>query len=467
MRRSLQEQDQHINPWLIHLIPGLPSLKIQDVLLVHNNYIFIFLLIFLFYICTYVGINSAFSQQRLRGWRPILTPYNVLPTLLLFAAIFIPIGITLLFTSSRLVEVSADYTACLDRAPSSFSPLSSGVSWRKSGPSECQLQLTIPHDIKGPVFVYYHLTNFYQNNRLYVKSVEWKQLGGAALSTSQLKSCSPLIGNGSLPYYPCGLIANSFFSDAFGPLLNEQGQAAYEVSQEGIAWSSDTAKYAPSAYGSGQAAPPPAWVAAGLYTDHMNADGTQWLRIPDLSANQRLMVWMRTAAFPSFRKIYGRLQPVAAESSSSGGNTDLPAGTYTLSIKSTFPVQGFNGTKSIVIGNVGFAGSKNSMLGWAFVFTGCLFAAAFVVLFLRYTVVGRRLGDRRILSNSSRHPPPAASSNTPNQPVVISGNMEEREEEDVDPDALVDASNTSSTAAVAQSHSNSSAALPGTATAKP
>ena len=62
--------------------------------------------------------------------------------------------------------------------------------------------------------MYYKLTNFYQNNRLYVKSVSFKQLQGDALSRSQLANdCEPLVGPADLSkvYYPCGLIANSFF----------------------------------------------------------------------------------------------------------------------------------------------------------------------------------------------------------------------------------------------------------------
>jgi hypothetical protein len=79
--------------------------------------------------------------------------------------------------------------------------------------------------MKGPVFLYYRLTNFYQNNRRYVKSFDVKQLGGAA--NTDLDNCEPLkhasnntvVVNGvSTPvqptaiYYPCGLIANSMFS---------------------------------------------------------------------------------------------------------------------------------------------------------------------------------------------------------------------------------------------------------------
>jgi hypothetical protein len=64
--------------------------------------------------------------------------------------------------------------------------------------------------------LYYRLTNFYQNHRRYVKSVDQGQLQGQNLTAAQLDSdggCTPLTNapNGK-PYYPCGLIANSQFN---------------------------------------------------------------------------------------------------------------------------------------------------------------------------------------------------------------------------------------------------------------
>ena len=86
----------------------------------------------------------------------------------------------------------------------------------------------------APVYMYYRLTNFYQNNRRYVKSFDLNQLAGS----TELKTdtnCAPLDRvensgvveppirvNGVLvnvsscaQYYPCGLIANSMFSGFF------------------------------------------------------------------------------------------------------------------------------------------------------------------------------------------------------------------------------------------------------------
>ena len=77
----------------------------------------------------------------------------------------------------------------------------------------CTLQFELPNDFSGPVYIYYRLTNFYQNNRRYVKSVSVGQLQGQALSSSQLGSdCDPLTTINNTVIYPCGLIANSIFN---------------------------------------------------------------------------------------------------------------------------------------------------------------------------------------------------------------------------------------------------------------
>lgn len=48
--------------------------------------------------------DTAFKQQRLKAWQPILTPKTVLPTLFIIGIIFAPIGALLVWGSS-LVSV--------------------------------------------------------------------------------------------------------------------------------------------------------------------------------------------------------------------------------------------------------------------------------------------------------------------------------------------------------------------------
>lgn len=87
---------------------------------------------------------------------------------------------------------------------------------------QCRLKFELPADFKHPVFVYYKLTNYYQNHRRYVQSLNADQLRGKAVSAAALRNsnCKPLDALGDKPIYPCGLIANSVFNGT-SSLLHE------------------------------------------------------------------------------------------------------------------------------------------------------------------------------------------------------------------------------------------------------
>lgn len=118
----------------------------------------------------------------------------------------------------------------------------------------------IESDIKGPVYVYYQLDNFYQNHRRYVKSRDSTQLNGEYVETAKLSNCDPIITVADLwdyqkynlatpkvkledskPAIPCGLVAKSMFNDTF--VLIDKSKTApnnvITIDQSNIAWSSD------------------------------------------------------------------------------------------------------------------------------------------------------------------------------------------------------------------------------------
>ena len=73
--------------------------------------------------------------------------------------------------------------------------------------------------LQGPVYMYYGLTNFYQNHRRYVKSRDDFQLIGEKNNYNQLSSdCDPFRGVQDpvtglwKAIAPCGTIANSLFN---------------------------------------------------------------------------------------------------------------------------------------------------------------------------------------------------------------------------------------------------------------
>ena len=190
--------------------------------------------------------------------------------------------------------------------------------------SFCTLQFQIPNNIGPPVLFYYRLTNFYQNHRRYVKSLDTDQLKGDAVPKSTISSgsCDPLRVDGQgRPYYPCGLIANSLFNDTFeSPVnLNVQGDndnnQTYHMTNKGIAWDSDKALYGNTKYKPEDIAVPANW-------QERWPDGyTNDQRPPDLAKHEEFQFWMRTAGLPAFSKLALR-----------NDNSTMKCGTYEMEI---------------------------------------------------------------------------------------------------------------------------------------
>lgn len=170
----------------------------------------------------------------------------------------------------------------------------------------CILEFDIPNDVKPPILFYYRLTNFYQNHRRYVKSVDIDQLKGRARSASDINSgdCEPLKNAPApdgRPYYPCGLIANSMFNDSFDNFVytsaNNQDAKNYNFTKDGLSWAHEGDLYGKTAYKPEDVAVPPFWVEQwpnGSYTGQT---------LPDLHTWEEFQVWMRTAGLPTFSKL--------------------------------------------------------------------------------------------------------------------------------------------------------------------
>ncbi|KAJ1834887.1 alkylphosphocholine resistance protein lem3 [Coemansia sp. RSA 2706] len=348
--------------------------------------------------------NTAFKQQRLRAWQPLLTPKSVLPTFFVIGIIFAPIGGWLLWASERINELRIDYTNC-DQLSSTLQDVSDyeyhlhGIQSatiakpRQSYDSEarvCTVQFTLPKDLDPNVYLYYRLTNFYQNHRRYTRSFDVDQLKGKARSAGDLdgSDCSPLdvadLGSGKRPYYPCGLIANSVFNDTIGqPVLTNPGggddaAATYAMTEKGIAWDADRKRFNPSAYKPGDVYPPPNWHAR--YGDAYDA-------LPDLASDEHFMVWMRTAGLPTFRKLYMKNE-----------HDVMKSGIYQIDVEMNYDTRSFGGTKSLVISTTSFIGGRNPVLGIAFIAVGGLCVLLGCIFAIRHLYRPRRLGDHTYLS---------------------------------------------------------------------
>ena len=185
----------------------------------------------------------------------------------------------------------------------------------------CQIQFRIPNDIGQPVFLFYRLSNFFQNHRRYVKSLDTNQLLGQSIPNTTIAdgSCDPLKLNADKkPYYPCGLIANSLFNDTIGTPRGIQ-TGNYSMTNVGIAWSSDKNLYGPTTYKPQDVAVPPNWQS------RWGPDGyTEENPPPDLSTYEAFQVWMRTAGLPTFSKLALR-----------NDNDVMPKGDYRIDIISS------------------------------------------------------------------------------------------------------------------------------------
>ncbi|KAF1938461.1 CDC50 family protein-like protein [Clathrospora elynae] len=376
--------------------------------------------------------NTAFRQQRLKAWQPILTPKTVLPLFFIVGVIFAPIGGLLLYASAQVQEISIDYTNCNTTAPqarlnfdatqqndlqnipssrvsASFkSPMKNPPQWGHAranytfepqkvtqDTSVCILNIEIPNDIQPPILFYYRLTNFYQNHRRYVKSVDIDQLKGKVRTSNDLSSgdCAPLdVAPDGRPYYPCGLIANSMFNDTFGNLTGQVEGAFYNMTVHGTSWAHEGDLYGKTAYKPNEVVPPPNW------QEQYPEDGYDRLTLPDLHVWEQFQVWMRTAGLPTFSKLYQR-----------NDKDVLKAGTYRLRIEDRFPVDKYSGTKSILISTRTVMGGKNPFLGIAYIVVGGLCILLGAVFLATHLIKPRKLGDHTYLTWNNDQPSTATT----------------------------------------------------------
>merc|ERR1719424_1842745 len=110
--------------------------------------------------------DTAFRQQNLKAWRPILTPKLVILLFLFVGCVFMPIGIAVIAASGSVTEIdSIDYSraCCVENCESTDTSL-------RVDRNPCDINISVPHDLEPPVYMYYKMTNYYQNHRRYVKS---------------------------------------------------------------------------------------------------------------------------------------------------------------------------------------------------------------------------------------------------------------------------------------------------------
>ncbi|XP_071730326.1 ALA-interacting subunit 3-like [Rutidosis leptorrhynchoides] len=314
---------------------------------------------------------SRFTQQELPACKPILTPRWVISAFMLVTIVFVPIGLASLFASRDVVEIVKRYDdSC---APWGHSRSDKVRFIQSDANKTCNITFTVYKRMKKPIYVYYQLDNFYQNHRRYVKSRSDQQLRSRS-GENEVKDCKPEDKslNGS-SIVPCGLVAWSMFNDTFTFTANKNQQLP--VIKKGISWKSDRDhKFGKDVF------PKNFQNGTLIGGAHLNESIA-------LSDQEDLIVWMRTAALPTFRKLYGKI------------DMDLQVGdTILVVLQNNYNTYSFNGKKKFVLSTTSWLGGKNNFIGIAYLSVGGLCFVLAITFTIIYLVKPRRLGDPSYLS---------------------------------------------------------------------
>ncbi|KAG7264078.1 hypothetical protein CRUP_009528 [Coryphaenoides rupestris] len=324
--------------------------------------------------------NTAFRQQRLPAWQPVLTAGSVLPAFLLIGLLFIPVGIGLFVTSNNINEFQIDYTGT-DMSSPCFN-CSHSFSWNSSRPCTCSLPFYLEQPFESNVFVYYGLSNFYQNHRRYVKSRDDSQLNGNLDSLkSPSKECEPYAHSDHKPTAPCGAIANSMFNDTLDLFfIDPTAPGSRSAHQEGHRLVDGQARQVQEP---GRKQPQPDLGLPGVNnlastSGECTSKPVNWHKpVYELDSdpenngfiNEDFIVWMRTAALPTFRKLYRIIQKKR---------------------QPDYPVRSFDGRKRMILSTISWMGGKNPFLGVAYITVGAVCFFLGVVLLIIHHKYGSR-----------------------------------------------------------------------------
>lgn len=360
-------------------------------------------------------LDVAFHQQRVPAWNPILHPVWVIIALFYFGIIMVPVGYKIKNIQDGVVEEKHTYDSYEPNEGEAMD-LSCPIGEEYNAGKLCNVTFIAPRDMTPPILVHYELTNFHQNHRSYYSSFDPYQLQGQVggdRDSSYETACKPLNRLGDIDIFPCGLIANTYFNDVFNLVGGRDINGdALIMREDGIAWQSDLeytfaqpdefrAEVCPDdLITNGTCCEGEEWSCKTPYFDKETGqtfryfypfdDTTQYLHetyegiISPLKGvtDEHFVVWMRVAAQPVFRKLYGWIDQPIAEGEE-----------LTFEIQANYVVTRFHGSKSLILGTTSVFGGRNNYFYAFFLVVGyfCLAAGSFFLL--KHLIRPRKLAD--------------------------------------------------------------------------
>jgi hypothetical protein len=113
-------------------------------------------------------LKFKFRQQILTAWQPIPTLTKAIILFSILGTVFLALAVVLQVYSHKIKDFVVRYD---DFCGSN---------------TTCTVPITLHEYISGPVFVYYEIHHFFQNHRIYVKSIDESQLRGNYRAPSKL-----------------------------------------------------------------------------------------------------------------------------------------------------------------------------------------------------------------------------------------------------------------------------------------